>query len=33
VTDGSPASAIGSQTQFDLYPTVDAIIVQGGFNF
>lgn len=31
--NGSPSEAIGSQRSFDLYPTVDAMIVQAGFNF
>ncbi|MEE8412588.1 MAG: DUF3570 domain-containing protein [Acidobacteriota bacterium] len=31
--NGSPSEAIGSQRSFDLYPTVDAVIVQAGFNF
>jgi hypothetical protein len=31
--DGSPPQAFGSLTAFDLFPTVDAVIVQGGFTF
>lgn len=31
--DGSPSEAIGSQTSLDLYPSVDAVIVQAGYSF